>query len=490
MASAALLLKKLQKAGLTNIVVPGLGDVDDSYDAGEMDLLSSGKKLRAQRRDRIEDEMLKRREHEDKARRNVGKNPQEQQQVRQHLRALSFNPMTGDDTAANVGSPRSSNHHQNQQQVLHQESPRGAGTSAAAAAPSQVVTPRLPFNRKQFISFVVPNDYDEDNYLGAPVVPPPVALVKRPSSHRRRNKKKKGGGSGGGGGIGGGDHHRLHAVLAEKLQPEPLDRARSGEAASSLFPPVNKQNNSRNKEDEDGGFGGSGAVGGERRTRFRRRNSKNQRERPGWRIGSAVPSAPYEPSIMVGSRGHSIGPTEEGDSGGGEQRAQTAAIRHRRMLRPVDETGGGPRAQRVENETILQTYEALYKDEPPRDDNGDVIKDIPLQLMVGFRRVLLSLLFQFVLIFFVSLFPLSVWRSSPSPPPPETSSISTSYQSVFVDLCSITDLSSWNFPPSSPPPPQPQKPPPHQPQSINKTPTTLPLPTMRTTPTPTRPTRR
>ena len=52
----------------------------------------------------------------------------------------------------------------------------------------------------------------------------------------------------------------------------------------------------------------------------------------------------------------------------------TAAIRHRRMMKPVDETRGAPHACRVENETIMQTYEALHVDEPPRDANGDVIE--------------------------------------------------------------------------------------------------------------------
>ena len=57
-----------------------------------------------------------------------------------------------------------------------------------------------------------------------------------------------------------------------------------------------------------------------------------------------------------------------------QERAMTAAIRHRRMMKPVDETRGAPHACRVENETIMQTYEALHVDEPPRDANGDVIE--------------------------------------------------------------------------------------------------------------------
>jgi hypothetical protein len=225
----------------------------------------------------------------------------------------------------------------------------GAGAAAASLYPSpppRLPPPRLPANRKQFISFVVPDDSDDDDCgqsprgYGAqsPRGPPPGPF-----------------------------HGRLDSFLNDALQPVSLDRARSQLHASSsmlLLPTV-----ARLRKHASG-------------ARPRKRNTP---QKPGWRHGPMAPAALYEPSILNSPGGWGGGGVEERGRDGGHamhsERAMTAAIRHRRALRPVDETGGGPHVHRVENDTITETYEALHTDEPPRDESGNVIEDIPLQLL-------------------------------------------------------------------------------------------------------------
>jgi hypothetical protein len=122
---------------------------------------------------------------------------------------------------------------------------------------------------------------------------------------------------------------RLHAILADKLQPSPLvedpggrrARTRSNADASPSLPPV-----------------------GLRRTAAalpRKRNHPQHRE---WRVGPFAPvhhpaAGSTSPSGLGPGRGKvwdgGAAPDRAGDF---TERAMTAAIRHRRMLRPLDET--------------------------------------------------------------------------------------------------------------------------------------------------------
>ena len=209
----------------------------------------------------------------------------------------------------------------------------------------------LPANRKQFTACFIPEE--------TPAAP--VTRAARLSVPRGSRGIAKGKGKGKPHAFG----RSIQAALAVKLQPAPIDR-RGSSHAEHPTPSLPHVSTSVNDDGPDG------------RGRRKRRGSTEDKL---WRADNTPPLE--DPSVHVSSEaGSDARPLTR--AGREQERATTAAIRHRRAARNVGETAGGPRGTRVGHDDILKAYEALqgaHSEEPPRDGNGAFVHDIEAQLL-------------------------------------------------------------------------------------------------------------